>query len=601
MTPKQNENRDQDQDDASLYSHFSQTPQDVSNDALCNHKRSSSDSPDHIVMNRGRSSTNDSIEYTAMRGICNKGPSCIMTSTSAYYGEPIGLALDTIVVLPFELQEGQEEEPTSSSSCQENMNGIVASSEFLVRFPSQSLNNKNGDDKNYRVIIQINGNNLDESFLSMALPKNGKGKKNATGVGMCNFIQGNSTKPSTDVLDQLVKQKILIPGRNLLRYILVRKNKTKSKIAADLETSATTPQSTDVVLTGGKSLDCETTPIGHAEAYCFVWSVHDKIIISDIDGTVTKSDVRGVIDSIVTEKYGHVHDGICELFTELVQYEKNYGNDDNNNHCEKKECDPSASSLSAYASSRQRGQIRVLYLSSRPMKLINTTRKFLSLVSQLQANKDVDESNTPMLPRSRFYIPCINPNVEDGVISSGSFTALSQSVGLPPGPIFLNTATLSTVLMTEIIKKTTHEFKADLLARQVVLPFVAAGKKSSRSRLFVAGFGNKRTDLMAYEMAGVSSQDIYIINTKSELVSTMKTLEHDEGDSMDVPVAMNCCNVLETISSMNNANEGFISEKVISVTNPDKISNSSSNRKRIFQGYQDPLLRQELLQRLRSH
>jgi Uncharacterized protein involved in plasmid maintenance len=91
-------------------------------------------------------------------------------------------------------------------------------------------------------------------------------------------------------------------------------------------------------------------------------------------------------------------------------------------------------------------------------------------------------------------------------------------VGLPPGPIFLHTGTLSTVLYAELVTKSMHEFKADLLTRQVVLPFVAAGKKVSKSPLFLAGFGNKKTDSLAYEMAGMNCNDIYIIDKKSVLV-----------------------------------------------------------------------------------
>ena len=123
-----------------------------------------------------------------------------------------------------------------------------------------------------------------------------------------------------------------------------------------------------------------------------------------------------------------------------------------------------------------------------------------------------------------------------------------------------HTGPLSSVLFSELIAKNIFEFKADVLARQVVLPFVAArgrewkyraagyvgsleifdeegvcdgvpishregswsdfGKSTSPwdDRLFLAGFGNKITDAMAYEMAGMDRRDIYIINKESRIL-----------------------------------------------------------------------------------
>ena len=52
--------------------------------------------------------------------------------------------------------------------------------------------------------------------------------------------------------------------------------------------------------------------------------------------------------------------------------------------------------------------------------------------------------------------------------------------------------------------------------RQVVLSFAAAGRPST-SDLLVAGFGNALTDVVAYEMAGIQRQDIYMIDKKSRI------------------------------------------------------------------------------------
>jgi phosphatidate phosphatase PAH1 len=463
-------------------------------------------------------------DYSIGRLCCSSiGPS---------YGEPIGLALDAIVVSPY-----------CESETDGNESGIVASSDFQLQFPPQfSTNGK----INYRILLQINGNLLQETFLCMKLPTQGKGT-------MCVFEEGMSTKPSSDKLQQLVQQRILSPGRNLIRYILVKDN-----------LSAKNPNSDDSCI----NQNSQYTTIGQTEAYVYLWSVHDTIIISDIDGTVTKSDVRGVIDSIFTEKYGHVHEGVCSFFSEIVKYQEEHESD---------------------MASKKNGKVRVLYLSSRPMRLIHSTRKFLSLLHQTSQHETVPQKNIMSSCMGRGSVD-IDAELPDD-IDKGK----KALIGLPPGPIFLHTGTLSTVLVTELVRKSTHEFKADLLARQVVLPFVVAGKEKSGSRLFLAGFGNKKTDSLAYEMVGMKSHDIYIINASSVLVSTSASLEfEDEAEESDNEVVG--CFAWEQMVRTED-----LSFEMISVSNPSKATKTTSQKKRHFKGYNDPKLKKELLRRISSY
>ena len=475
------------------------------------------------------------------------------------YGESVGLALDAIVVAPslkntFSTTAGQTQQTSEP-----RQTGIVASSDFLVQFPQKLYNSAN-----HKILIQINGNNLQESILSMSLPKE-KGKI------MCTFQQGHSTKPSTEVLEELVRQRILTKGRNLIRYILVK----KSNSGASSKTTATDPQR-------NQQLKQDYTPIAQAEAFVFLWSVHDTIVISDIDGTVTKSDIRGVIDTLLTETYGHVHEGVCSFFSELVQYKRERSDDDG-----------SGSTTTNNHQTEQKGEVRVLYLSSRPMRLINSTRKFVSMVSQ----KNQDPRKNTFAKRG-FIQSCMGT---DSFIPVAAKNKMVEEEGntsnLPPGPIFLHSGTLTNVLMTELVKKSTHEFKADLLARQVVLPFVCAGKKGSGSRLFLAGFGNKKTDFLAYEMVGMNSHHIYIIDKNSVLVSTNSGLEY-ETESEENSFYDTGCFPMESMAIMSPKED--ISSNKISVSNPKKTTAYASRNKRRFRGYGDPRLRKELLHRISS-
>eukprot|EP00535_Pseudo-nitzschia_heimii_P004857 CAMPEP_0197186406 /NCGR_PEP_ID=MMETSP1423-20130617/13854_1 /TAXON_ID=476441 /ORGANISM="Pseudo-nitzschia heimii, Strain UNC1101" /LENGTH=428 /DNA_ID=CAMNT_0042637717 /DNA_START=196 /DNA_END=1482 /DNA_ORIENTATION=- len=105
----------------------------------------------------------------------------------------------------------------------------------------------------------------------------------------------------------------LKPGRNLIRYLLLDKQRV----------------------------------VGVAQAYIFLWSSSDSLVVSDIDGTITKSNARGILGTIISQQYGKVcHVGICQLLSRL-------------------------SSTS-----------QVVYVTSRPLTLANQTRKFLSSLKQ---------------------------------------------------------------------------------------------------------------------------------------------------------------------------------------------------------------------------
>lgn len=53
------------------------------------------------------------------------------------------------------------------------------------------------------------------------------------------------------------------------------------------------------------------------KCYVFRWKFNDKVIISDIDGTITKSDVLGHILPMVGKDWAQL--GVAELFTKIEQ------------------------------------------------------------------------------------------------------------------------------------------------------------------------------------------------------------------------------------------------------------------------------------------
>mmetsp|Transcript_8616 Transcript_8616/g.12856 ORF Transcript_8616/g.12856 Transcript_8616/m.12856 type:complete len:468 (-) Transcript_8616:84-1487(-) len=83
-----------------------------------------------------------------------------------------------------------------------------------------------------------------------------------------------------------------------------------------------------------------------AECSVYLWSVTDKIVVVDIDGTLTKSDVRGYVETVYLGRYDYVHEGAVSFFSLL--------------HKEFSVC--------------------TLYLTSRPLHHLADTRAFLRLV-----------------------------------------------------------------------------------------------------------------------------------------------------------------------------------------------------------------------------
>jgi phosphatidate phosphatase LPIN len=169
------------------------------------------------------------------------------------------------------------------------------------------------------------------------------------------------------------------------------------------------------------------------------------MIVVDVDGTITKSNVRGVVDTVLTESYHHCHSGVCRFFSNLLKQIE-------------------ANDLT---------RARLVYLSSRPIRLANCTKKF---IQELRQNKG--------------------------------------SSSLPDGPLLCFPGTLSKVLKMELVTHSVHEFKSKTLQDQVVRPFRQVGVTDN---VLIAGFGNQSSDMKAYHKAGC--EKIYLIDKHSKICS----------------------------------------------------------------------------------
>lgn len=164
-----------------------------------------------------------------------------------------------------------------------------------------------------------------------------------------------------------------------------------------------------------------------------LWSVDDRIAVVDIDGTITKSNVRGVVDTVLTQTYLYCHDGVCELLSTIPN-------------------------------------VRVVYLTCRPISLSDKTRDFLSRLRQADHT-------------------------------------------LPHGALIGFTGSLTQMIFMELIYKSANDFKREALRRHVVEPYKEVGVDVS----FTAAFGNTLTDMAAYHATGMDLDSIYLIDKQSSI------------------------------------------------------------------------------------
>mmetsp|Transcript_23881 Transcript_23881/g.77656 ORF Transcript_23881/g.77656 Transcript_23881/m.77656 type:complete len:729 (+) Transcript_23881:3-2189(+) len=168
------------------------------------------------------------------------------------------------------------------------------------------------------------------------------------------------------------------------------------------------------------------------ETRAFLWEWNSRVVISDVDGTVTRSDVLGHVLPAIGKDWSH--DGVTALYNNI--------------------CDHG---------------YKVMFLSARAIGMSNSTRSFLTNLSQ--------EGET-----------------------------------LVEGPIIISSDSLLVGFYREVIRRTPHEFKiAALTEIKSLFP-------PENPEPFDAGFGNRDTDELAYRTVGVPAGRIFLINPKGEVV-----------------------------------------------------------------------------------
>jgi len=166
----------------------------------------------------------------------------------------------------------------------------------------------------------------------------------------------------------------------------------------------------------------------HASIWLWSWKV--KIVVSDIDGTITRSDVFGQILPFLGQDW--THSGVTELYSAI--HKQGY---------------------------------QIVYLSSRAIGQAYQTKAFIQWVKQGDYN-------------------------------------------LPPGPVLLSPDRLLTAFNREVILRMPQVFKIAVL-KDICSIF------PNNVKPFYAGFGNRMTDVIAYQETGTPLGKVFMINPTGEI------------------------------------------------------------------------------------
>ena len=172
------------------------------------------------------------------------------------------------------------------------------------------------------------------------------------------------------------------------------------------------------------------------KASIYLWPSSSKIVISDVDGTITRSDVLGQVLPFIGRDW--THEGVAELFSEITK----------------------------------RGY-KIVYLTARAIGQSTMTKNYLDSLIQ--------EKKT-----------------------------------LPPGPLFMSPDGIFTSFKREVIEKKPHLLKIPMLTElKNLFP--------EEEKPFFAGFGNRETDGVAYRYLEVPLNNIFIIDTSSNVLRLGET------------------------------------------------------------------------------
>lgn len=186
----------------------------------------------------------------------------------------------------------------------------------------------------------------------------------------------------------------------------------------------------------------------------YLYESGTKFVVSDIDGTITKSDILGYVLPIFGFKWH---------FNELIRIYRQLN-------------------LKGY---------EFVFLTARSFREYNDTRKYLD---ELYSQKSQDSGNK-------------------STTSQAGLEEESSTCFLPDGPLFMSPRGFIPSLNAELLHKSADIFKSRTLKeiKKTMTPSDEIDKIESCPDPFIAGFGNQPTDALAYKSASIPDDFNFVI------------------------------------------------------------------------------------------
>ncbi len=204
-------------------------------------------------------------------------------------------------------------------------------------------------------------------------------------------------------------------------------------------------------------------------ARIFLWEASHQIVVSDIDGTITKSDALGHVFTMIGRDW--THQGVAKLYTDIA-----------------------------------RNGYRIMYLTSRAIGQADTTRDYLRGIKQ--GNYQLPDGPVIMSP--------------DRLIAS-----LHREVILRKPEVFKMACLRDIARLFGCDPRASQATKEEMLKdgipdrSDVKAPGAGAATSSSgpgtQPTPFYAGFGNRITDALSYRSVNIPSSRIFTIDTNGEV------------------------------------------------------------------------------------
>lgn len=225
----------------------------------------------------------------------------------------------------------------------------------------------------------------------------------------------------------------------------------------------------------------------------FLWRNDSRVVISDIDGTITKSDALGHLFTMVGKDWTHV--GVAQLYSKIA------GNG-----------------------------YEFLYLTSRAIGQAASTRGYLKAVEQdrlqlpdgpviMSPDRLFTALHREVIQRrpDEFKIAClrdiqklfVNDDEEVSMMGSGMVSSSEDEYSGPTRPKHETGSSLNTLITP---RQNTPVGQSPAMSASSV-----ASTVTIQQNPFYAGFGNRPTDTKSYKAVGISASRIFLINPAGDL------------------------------------------------------------------------------------